>query len=145
MNKKTLYLSLPITGCEEESIDVAKEAKFYYERQGFIVFNPHSIREKLFIELGRIPTEPEIMGEDLKYLGNADAMILFPGWQKSQGCQFKIAFANSYNIPIYQVKEPVKLNFTTKISNTPGSRRKDHWITQPLHIEEPIVGYPIIN
>jgi len=145
MNRKKLYLSLPITGRELKSIDMAFEAKRYYENQGFQVINPHDVKKELEEELGRIALEKEIMSTDLYFLSECDAMILLPGWESSKGCNLEIRFAEDYNIPIYEVYTNRQLMFKSSLKNNVQRTRKDHWITQPVHIEEPEIGYPILQ
>jgi len=140
MNFKTLYLSLPITGCELQSIVEAKEAQENLEKQGFKIINPHNVRLDLEDELDRVALEREIMGADLLALSQCDAMILLPGWETSKGCNLEIRFALDYNTPIYDYTTMEKIKFNSQIKNVIQRTFKEPWITQPLHIEEPVPG-----
>jgi len=70
MKRKTIYLSIPITGIENsiESREKAALTQANYERQGFIVNNPHVIADELTEILNRIPIEAEKMAADIDYL-----------------------------------------------------------------------------
>jgi len=133
MKRKTLYLSLPITGVEKESRERATLAQSNYERQGFVVNNPHRISDELTEILERIPTEPEIMAADIDYLAQSDAMILFPGWGESEGCRLEIAFAAIYNIPIWELNTDRRIDFKVKLEPAISHTGKDTWITRPVH------------
>jgi len=135
--QKKIYLSLPITGQEAPSKEIAQKAQIYYEKVGFIVINPHQVKQDMFEILGRIPTEPEIMGADLMELGQCDAMILFPQWKNSKGCNLEIRFAKDYNIPIYEVHTDIKLEFSSTLKNDVNQRSKDDWITRSVLDHEP--------
>lgn len=140
MKTKILYLSLPITGCEMQSIVTAKEAQQKLQRSGFQVLNPHDAKNHLEDTLGRVAFEHEIMGADLFTLSRCDAMILMPGWERSKGCNLEVRFALDYNIDIYEYPTMRKMHFKSQLINKLTRTTYDHWITQPIHIEEPTVG-----
>ncbi|MBI9052498.1 MAG: DUF4406 domain-containing protein [Bacteroidales bacterium] len=145
MKFKKLYLSLPITGCEMQSVVEASEAQNVFERKGYEVINPHDIKRDLTETLNRIPLEIEIMGADLYSISQCDAMILLPGWQNSKGCNLEIRFALDYNIPIYDYQTMKKIIFDSHLKNKARTTVFDSWITQPVHIEEPVLGMPSNN
>jgi len=141
MERKTIYLSLPITGHEKASREIAEKAQRYYEQRGFIVNNPHKIKDELIEILERIPLEAEIMAADLDYLSQSDAMILFPNWELSQGCNIEIAFANAYCIEIYLPGEQGKrCKFDSNIKNKLAGIVTDRWILRSIKDQEPVVG-----
>lgn len=141
MQRKTIYLCLPITGHEKSSRELAKKAQQYYENRGFIVNNPHEIYDELTKALERIPTLAEIQAADLDYLAQSDAMILFPNWELSQGCNIEIYFANAYGIEIYLPGEQGKrCKFNSAIKNKLTAVVTDRWILRSVKDQEPIVG-----
>ncbi|HAN19654.1 MAG: hypothetical protein A2X13_14560 [Bacteroidetes bacterium GWC2_33_15] len=135
MKRKTIYLSIPITGIENsiESREKAALTQANYERQGFIVNNPHVIADELTEILNRIPIEAEKMAADIDYLAQSDLMVLFPGWQQSVNCRLEIAFASIYNIPIWEAGTDHRINFKIKLEPNIIHTCKDSWIFNPMH------------
>lgn len=41
------------------------------------------------------------LGNSIKMMGDADAIVFVPGWQDSQGCLIEFMIAKSYNLPMY--------------------------------------------
>lgn len=47
------------------------------------------------------------LGESLKVMADADAVILFPNWSLARGCIVEAAAANRYNIPTFVMVDGV--------------------------------------
>lgn len=47
------------------------------------------------------------LGESLKVMADADAMILCPNWRLTRGCIVEAAAANRYNIPTFVMVDGV--------------------------------------
>ena len=102
---KKIYISIPITGIEIEQIknriqqvmcnNLLDSPKYYY-------YNPL----ELYADLWQIksiihnsedkPTYEEIMGYDISYLLQSDAVFFCKGWHESKGCQLEFAAAKIF-------------------------------------------------
>lgn len=133
MKRKTIYLSIPITGVEKESRETAAIAQINYERQGFVVNNPHVIADELVEMLDRVATEAEKMAADIDYLAQSDLVLLFPGWQNSNGCRLEIAFAAIYNIPVWEAGTDRRIDFKVNLEPIIKHTYKDAWIYNAMH------------
>ena len=96
MNKKKMYISLPISGLTVK--DVALEAESYklmFEEEGFEVVTPFDLS----------PDEKKPysyhMGKDIEGLLECDAVYFAPGWTNSKGCNLEYAAAKIYEKEIY--------------------------------------------
>jgi hypothetical protein len=96
--KRTVYLSIPITGKNFETVkEKALAAKKYLKTIGFSVINPVELAAELERKLGREAAYGEYMGIDLMYLIDcADAVYFCKDWQNSKGCMLEFAAAKIY-------------------------------------------------
>lgn len=86
MNKKKIYISLPITGRDFDEV----ESEILYvsgvlEGEGYRVVTP------IDFDVNPDLDKPyhELLGNDIKALMECDAICLCPGWEKSKGCQLE--------------------------------------------------------
>lgn len=86
MNKKKIYISLPITGRDFDEV----ESEILYvsgvlEMKGYRVVTP------IDFDVNPDLDKPyhELLGNDIKALMECDMICLCPGWEKSKGCQLE--------------------------------------------------------
>lgn len=96
MNKKKLYVSLPITGCQLDA--VRREASVYkklWQDEGYEVVTP--------FDLSPESTKPYSyhMGKDIEGLLECEAVYFAPGWTDSKGCNLEYAAAKIYGKQIF--------------------------------------------
>jgi nucleoside 2-deoxyribosyltransferase len=148
--KERIYLSGPITGMPDQNKHAFREAQLFYENLGFEVDNPHEIGAALLAiditEQGTIPAEKDYMASDIMFLSKCNLMAVLPGFERSLGASFEIAFASAYGIPIVEAytNNPltVKVNFnlfwtyTNQTDLEPLIEDEDDYdlIIQPLEI-----------
>lgn len=98
MNKKKLYISLPISGLPLESVAIeAERYKEIFERSGYDVITlfdvcPESDKSYSFY-----------MGKDIEALLDCDAIYLAPGWANSKGCTAEYEVARIYGKEIITI------------------------------------------
>ncbi len=113
---KTIYLSGPISGIKNNNRDSFFRAKDYYESLGYNVINPIEIADAMHIVNEGLndpePREIDIMAEDIKSLSECDSIILLPNWENSKGARFELAFALSYDIPVFEAYSNLEINIT---------------------------------
>lgn len=116
MNKINVYLSIPITGCENTIIERTKKAKSeiiqLFVLQGYqpndiniilpVDFNEEATTLEDFFG-GKIDNYQEkdyawFMGKDIENLLRCDAIYLSKGYETSKGCNAEKAVAEIYNI-----------------------------------------------
>jgi len=110
--ERKIYISLPITGRDEEvQRRLAGLWAKYFENRGYNVLNPFDVYDELIELWGRAPTYREIMHVDLMLLSDKCSDILLVGdWHNSNGCMEEVDTATAKGIKIwYDVK--VKLNW----------------------------------
>lgn len=84
MNKKKIYISLPISGRNIEIVKVeCLNAKIEIENSGFEAVSP--------LEVSDDPnaTYSEHMGKDIAALLDCDAAVFLDGWKQSKGCMLE--------------------------------------------------------
>lgn len=93
---KTLYLSGPITNNPNaEELFAKNEA--HYTAEGYRVINPLKINPRQVLW-------HQAMRRDLAALVQADAIVMLPGWEYSEGARLEHLVAQKLNIPvIYQI------------------------------------------
>jgi len=95
MNKRTIYISIPMLGCDMIAQRLkAKVWQRYFEIRGYTVINPFELADQLrksFIDIaGREPTEAEYLHEDLMNLESCTELFLCDGWTESCGCMKEV-------------------------------------------------------
>lgn len=53
------------------------------------------------------PTEIRLnyLGESIKRMGSASIIVMYPGWQRANGCRSERVIAENYRIPILYIDE----------------------------------------
>lgn len=96
MQKKKLYISLPITGFALETVALEAESyKLMWEEDGFDVVTP--------FDLSPESNKPysHHMGKDIEGLLECDAVYFAPGWTNSKGGNLEYAAAKIFEKEIY--------------------------------------------
>lgn len=88
--KKTIYISLPITGRESDARRRADLMKAMLSRAGYSVVSPFDIND------GKDATYADYLCADLRALADCDAIMLCDGWQFSSGCRIERTFAGEF-------------------------------------------------
>lgn len=92
-NAKRVYISGPMTGIEDLNREAFAEAEIRILEQGNIPINPHNFPEQKSYE--------DYLLFDLEILAtSADAVVLLPGWEKSNGVRRELRFALEFNLEI---------------------------------------------
>lgn len=90
----TIYISLPITGQEQEAREKADLTKAMLSRAGHKVISPFDIYA------GAKPKWEDHICCDLRALMDCDAVYLCEGWQFSRGCRIEAKVAQELNLQI---------------------------------------------
>ena len=98
-----MYISLPMTGIENENKELEDKAAVKAESMGYITVVPSELTKFVRQEVND-PIYKHYLGYDLWCLGRCDAMLLCPGWESSKGCKIEVRFAIENNIPIYDYR-----------------------------------------
>ena len=90
---KRIYISAPISGCEDTAEERFTNAVRLAREHGFIAVNPWQ-ENKSFCRWG----DAVIAG--LRLLNKCDAILLCKGWQHSRGCKIEQQFAQGMGIEV---------------------------------------------
>ncbi len=104
-----IYISLPITGDEEQARRKADLLKHTLSRKGYQVITPFEVYA------GDNPAYDDYICADLRQMLTCDAILFCRGWQQSCGCRVEHAVATQY---IYFGKKQFKLLYEDN-STTP--------------------------
>lgn len=85
-----IYISLPITGVENEAREHADLIKASLSRLGYTPVSPFDIYA------GKNPSYIDYLCADIKELVKCDAVMFCKGWQFSRGCRIERAFAQEF-------------------------------------------------
>lgn len=116
----TVYLSYPMTGIELFNFPAARKAAEALRANGFDVWVPGE---------NEIPTEDELAARTVSrkqrqaYLSKdidiiqevADAVVVLPGWEESEGCKLELAVAQAIGVPVFEfphgaiLRDPIRL------------------------------------
>lgn len=96
----TIYISIPITGQEQEAREKADLTKAMLSRAGHKVITPFEVYA------GKNPVYKDYICCDLRALLDCDAIYLCDGWQFSQGCQLEAEAARIYKLQIMYERQP---------------------------------------
>lgn len=91
VTKPKIYISLPITGREQEAREKADLVKAAFSKQGYPVVSPFDIYP------GENPTYDDHICNDLRAMLDCDAVYFCEGWEHSCGCNIEYAVANAMN------------------------------------------------
>lgn len=89
---KKVYISLPITGCDEavqrqKAAEIAKQLR----DKGYKPLSPFEIYA------GEKPTYADYLCCDLRALADCDTVFFCDGWIESRGCRIERNFASEFN------------------------------------------------
>ena len=89
--KKTVYISLPITGRDIEDVEAeCRFAEIRIKEKGFIPVSP------LVVSCDHDAPYSEHMGKDIAALLECDAVYFLRGWHLSKGCNAEFEIAKIY-------------------------------------------------
>ena len=96
----TIYISLPITGQEQEAREKADLTKAMLSRAGHKVITPFEVYA------GKNPVYKDHIAFDIRALLDCDAIYLCDGWQFSKGCQLEAEAARISKLQIMHERQP---------------------------------------
>ena len=96
----TIYISLPITGQEQEAREKADLTKAMLSRAGHKVITPFEVYA------GKNPVYKDQIAFDIRALLDCDAIYLCDGCQFSQSCQLEAEAARIYKLQIMHERQP---------------------------------------
>ena len=96
----TIYISLPITGQEQEAREKADLTKAMLSRAGHKVITPFEVYA------GKNPVYKDHIAFGIRALLDCDAIYLCDGWQFSQGCRLEAEAARIYKLQIMRERQP---------------------------------------
>lgn len=115
MNKKKLFISLPMTNMEDTVLKRYREALSIIEKDEnlssyevvtpygmFHAFDENGLKEGIDDSL---PSIGYYMGKDVELVINCNAIYSCEGWSKSKGCKVERATAEIYGLELYGCKE----------------------------------------
>ena len=101
---KIIYISLPISGHEEDyehRLDEAVEyVEFMHTEYGYII-TPKEIAERLEDYQPMKPKYKDYLLADMEAIAHCDAIFMCSGWQDSKGCFAEWTFAKAIGITIF--------------------------------------------
>jgi len=98
-----MYISLPMTGIENENKELEDKASKKAVKMGYQTVVPSELTKFVNQEVLK-PIYRHYLGYDLWCLGRCNTMLLCPGWEKSKGCKIEVRFAIENDIPIYDYR-----------------------------------------
>jgi len=109
MNKKKIYISLPIAFHEdtvyERNDDAKKFLKTYYKRCTWhSPIDENHIDDKALGNHLAIERTAYYMGKDIEAVILCDAILMCPGWEESRGCKVEKFTAEVYGKEILYMK-----------------------------------------
>ena len=105
MRKKTIYISGPITGVNNYHAEFgAEEARLL--GAGYAVLNPAKLPEGLSYK--------QYLRIDFAMIDAADAVVLLPKWEESQGARLEVDYCRYIGKPVYLSAEALFTEVTTK-------------------------------
>ena len=96
-----LYLSGPMTGLPGLNFAAFNTAALALRAQGFVVVNPAEINPD-----GAMPWHL-CMRADIKALCDCDAIVLLPGWERSQGAALELHVAQRLQLEVLMLHQLV--------------------------------------
>lgn len=96
---KRIYISIPITGKENDVFERAEVAKACVTGLGYEPVCPLDLNGQTFDNIGQhgeIHHVAEYMGNDIRSVILADGIYMCRGWENSKGCQVEWLCAKLY-------------------------------------------------
>lgn len=81
--KKRIYISLPISGCEQKAREKADLVQAALSRKGWRPVNPFEVNA------GKNPAYEDHLCYDLRAMLDCDAIYFCEGWETSCGCNIE--------------------------------------------------------
>ena len=97
---RNMYLSGPMTGIEKYNHDLFNKVAEEFRTAGFMVCSPSE-----FFDGDRTKERKEYMREAVKYMLEADTIVLLPGWQESKGARLEAAIAAELDLIVVEYVE----------------------------------------
>lgn len=97
---KNMYISGPMTGIERYNHDLFNRVTQEFRAVGFAVCTPSE-----FFDGDRTKERKEYMREAIKYMLEADTIVLLPGWEGSKGARLEAAIATELELSIMEYVE----------------------------------------
>lgn len=95
-----MYISGPMTGIEEFNHPLFHKVTQEFRAVNFMVCNPAE-----FFEGDTKRERKEYMREAIKYMLEADTIVLLPGWEESKGARLEVGIANELDLNIMEYVE----------------------------------------
>lgn len=109
MNKKKIYISLPIAFQEDTVYQRNSDAKAYIQ-QNYKKYEAVSPIDTNHIDDEALGNHLEIektayyMGKDIEQVILCDAILMCPGWENSKGCKCEKYVAETYGTEVLYMK-----------------------------------------
>lgn len=88
-----IMISQPMKGKTSEQIKAERE-----ELEKRLKEEGHEVLDTVFEDL---PTPLHYIAKSIEYLGNADCLVMMPGWEKARGCKIEHQVAVEYGKKVY--------------------------------------------
>jgi nucleoside 2-deoxyribosyltransferase len=98
---KKHYLAGPMTGLPLHNWPVFEATCISLRSKGFLIISPHELNEGEQHKEHTPERRLHCMRVDLHALIDCDAILLLPGWQKSQGATFEFEVARRLGLEIH--------------------------------------------
>ena len=95
-----MYLSGPMTGLPNYNHELFNRVAQEFRQVGFSVCSPAE-----FFDGDTTKERKEYMREAVKYMLEADTIVLLPGWQESKGARLEAAIATELDLTIVEYVE----------------------------------------
>ena len=95
-----MYLSGPMTGFPNYNHELFNRVAYEFRQVGFSVCSPAE-----FFDGDVTKERKEYMREAVKYMLEADTIVLLPGWQESKGARLEAAIATELDLTIVEYVE----------------------------------------
>jgi len=92
-----LYISGPITGCEDGNKPKFNFTSKMVRKMGFTAINPWDLE---LVEPRKGWTDN--MKRDIKFLSECDGVVLLKGWEQSKGARLEVIVAYSLGMKFYR-------------------------------------------
>ena len=123
LQREAVYVAGPMTGIEDYNFPAFNDAARTLRNAGFIVFNPAEMDTPEDIEQyrrGSAGAESEtwryFLARDLEIvLTKADAIVVLPGWQNSQGATLEVTTALTAGKKVYEYPTLKQLELLTPL------------------------------